>query len=199
MRLVIPAAATAAATAVTLCVGSARADGGASDKKIVVGGDVQLVVPVGDFSDSSGPEIGAVARGGYLVTPQVELTGRIGYLAGLNKSTTIQGITVNTNVSNIPIWLGARYYFQDDAAPAGFYGAAELALNFLSANVSAGSVSQSNGVTRAGFNLGAGYVISRDLPIDIRAQFMFLNLLGTDSGEKSLLGIGVSGGYSFFL
>lgn len=100
------------------------------------------------------------------------------------------------SISNIPIWVGARYYFMD--APAGLYGDAELALNLMTASASFGGASTSTGVTREGFNLGAGYVISQDLPIDIRAQFMYLNLLGTNSGETALMGLGISVGYSLF-
>ena len=52
---------------------------------------------------------------------------------------------------------------------------------------------------RAGFNLGVGYVLSKDLPIDVRLQFSYLNLIGTGSGEPALMGLGLSAGYSFFL
>jgi hypothetical protein len=176
---------------------SARADGagGSTDeKKISVGGDLQFMLPLSsDFSNASGPWIGALAHAGYRVIPPLEITARIGYLAGLSKSQQTPFGSVSYSVSDIPIWLGARYYFMD--APAGLYGAAELGINVM--NVSAGG--QSTGWTREGFNIGAGYVISKELPIDIRAQLMYLNLLGTQSGESGWLGLGLSVGYSFFL
>jgi hypothetical protein len=167
------------------------------DKKIVAGADLQFVLPVGDLGNATGPQIGALLRGGYRVMPALEITARIGYLYGLSKSQgSVLGQSYSTSVSNIPIWVGARYYFMD--APAGFYGDAELALNLLSVNASFAGTSASTGATREGFNLGAGYVISTDLPIDIRAQFMYMNLLGTQSGETAMMGIGLSVGYSLF-
>ena len=193
-RFVIGVAVVGLALAAT--AGTARADG-MDDKKIVVGGDVQFMLPLNsDFSNVSGPWIGAVVHGGYRVTPALEVTARIGYLAGLSKSNG----PLSSSISDIPIWVGARYYFMN--APAGLYGAAEIGLNDMtlkaSETVGGQSVSASTGLTREGFNVGAGYVISPDLPIDIRAQFMYLNLLGTDSGEKALFGLGISAGYSFF-
>jgi hypothetical protein len=193
------------AVGIALVSAEARAEG-LDDKKIVLGGDLQFVLPVGDMADVTGPQIGPLVRGGYRVTPALEVTGRLGYLFGINKSTTASAgttsVTLNTNISNVPLWLGARYYFMN--APAGAYGDAELAFNFMSLNasLSGGGISvpgASRGFTRVGFNLGGGYVISPELPIDIRAQLSLFNLLGTDSGEKTFIGIGLSAGYSFFL
>ncbi len=173
--------------------------GSMDDKKIVVGGDLQFVLPLNsDFSNATGPLIGVLVHGGYRVIPALEITGRIGYLYGLSKSQgQIAGQDYSTSISDIPIFVGARYYFMEP--PAGLYGAAEIGANLLSVKASVAGQSASNGATREGINLGVGYVISPDLPIDIRAQFMYLNLLGTDSGEKGEYGLGISAGYSFFL
>jgi Outer membrane protein beta-barrel domain len=199
MRRIVFAAAIVGSVLAVMAgtAGTARADG-MDDKKIVVGGDVQFVLPLNsDFSNATGPLIGAVIRGGYRVTPALEVTARIGYLAGLSKSQSAGPLgNVSTSISDIPIWIGARYYLMN--APAGLYGAAEIGLNDMTAKVSEGGTSLSAGETREGFNLGAGYVISPDLPIDIRAQFMYLNLLGTENGEKALFGLGISAGYSVF-
>ena len=170
--------------------------GGSDDKKMGLGVEGQFMLPLGDFADGSGPQIGPLVRFGYRVIPALELTARTGYLFGLSKD---QGANVSTSVSNIPIWLGARYFFMD--APAGFYGAAELALNLMtvhsSVTVLGQSADASTGFTREGFNLGAGYVISKELPIDIRAQFSMLNLLGKETGEKTFFAVGLSAGYTF--
>ncbi len=168
-----------------------------ADKKIGIGVEGQFMLPLGDFSDGTGPQIGPLVRFGYRVTPPLELTARTGYLFGLSKD--LAGTGISTSVSNIPIWLGARYFFMEPYA--GLYGAAELALNLMSVHASTTvlgqSVSQSTGLTREGFNIGAGYVISKDLPIDIRAQFSMLNLLGKETGEKTFFAIGLSAGYTF--
>jgi hypothetical protein len=189
-RIVIAAGIVAMGVAAT---GTARAD---DDKKIGLGADVQLVIPVGDMGNATGPQIGAVLRGGYRVIPPLEITARIGYLAGISKS--VSG--GSESISNVPIWVGARYFFMD--APAGLYAAAELGVNAMTGHVSVNgpglTVSGSTGITREGFNVGVGYVLSKDLPIDIRAQFSDFNLLGQETGEKTLLGVGLSAGYTFF-
>ena len=174
--------------------GTAPANDSASsdDKKMTLGIDAQFMLPIGDLADASGPQIGPLVRFGYRVIPALELTGRVGYLFGLSKD---QGL-FKSSVSNIPIWIGARYFFMD--APAGFYGAAELAVNLMSAKVEAGGQSASTSITREGINLGVGYVISKELPIDLRAQFSLLNLLGKETNETSFTAIGISAGYSFF-
>lgn len=177
---------------------ASTASGG--DKRITVGADLLFVLPVGDLSDATGPQIGPVIRGGYQLMPQLEITARIGYLFAFGKSRDVgSGNSASTSITDIPVWLGARYFL--NGAPAGPYGAAELGLNFLNASASGtingASVSQSNGDTRGGFNLGVGYVLSKDLPIDVRLQYSYYNLVGTN-GEGALMGIGLSAGYSFF-
>jgi hypothetical protein len=157
-----------------------------------------LLLGVGNLADDTGPQIGPLLRVGYRIMPALELTARIGYLFAFGKSQTPGGnVTANTSLPDIPVWLGARYFVGD--APAGLYGAAEIGMNFLTgqATINPGNVQKSTGDTRAGFNLGVGYVISKDLPIDVRLQYSYLNLIG-ESGEKSLMGIGLSAGYSFF-
>lgn len=162
------------------------------DKKMTLGIDAQFMLPIGDLADATGPQIGPLVRFGYRVIPALELTGRVGYLFGLSKEVG----PFKSSLSNIPIWVGARYFFMD--APAGFYGAAELAVNLMSAKIEAGGQSASTSVTREGINLGVGYVISKELPIDLRAQFSLLNLLGKETNETSFTAIGISAGYSFF-
>lgn len=171
------------------------------EKKLAVGADLLFVLPVGDLSSVTGPQIGPLLRVGYRFMPQLEATGRIGYLFALGTSVSLPGgFTANASVTDIPVWLGARYFFME--APAGAYAAAEIGMNFLTANasgtVNAAAKSQSVGDTRAGFNLAGGYVWSKELPIDVRLQFSYYNLIGTAGGESALLGIGLSAGYSFF-
>jgi hypothetical protein len=165
------------------------------DKKIGIGVEGQFLLPLGDLGDFTGPLIGPIVRFGYRVTPPLELTARTGYLFGLSKDTG----GISTSLSIIPIWAGARYFFMDPYA--GLYGAAELALNLGSSKVEFLGQSQSTGATRIGFNIGAGYVISKELPIDIRAQFSMINLLLKDDvagqSEKTQFALGLSAGYTF--
>jgi hypothetical protein len=168
-----------------------------ADKKIGIGIEAQFMLPLGDFGKATGPQIGPLVRFGYRVMPPLELTIRTGYLFGLGKTPegAPAGADISTSVSNIPIWVGARYFFMEPYA--GLYGTAELAINLMTASTSVLGQSASTGITREGFNLGAGYVISKDLPIDIRAQFSMLNLLGKETNETTFIAIGLSAGYTF--
>lgn len=162
------------------------------DKKIGIGGDLQFMVPIGDFADASGPLIGPVLRAGYRVMPPLELTLRIGYLLNFGKE--VGPVTLKSNI--LPIWVGARYFFMEPQA--GLYGAAEIGMNMLFPSIDP----EIPGVTldtqtRFGFNLGVGYVISKELPIDFRAQLSHLNLIGTEANENSALALGLSAGYTF--
>lgn len=177
-----------------------------ADKKIGIGGDLQFAIPLGDLGDASGPLIGPVLRAGYRVIPALELTLRAGFLFGISKDRSTAGVDVSGGVNIIPIHVGARYFFMDPYE--GLYGAAELGVNIISpkASVAGTSVDGLKSQTRFGANIGAGYVISKDLPIDIRAQFMLLNLIGKEdtpagapanAGEKTLFALGLSAGYTF--
>jgi Outer membrane protein beta-barrel domain len=164
-------------------------------KKLSLGADLLFVAPVGDLADLSGPLIGPVVRGGYLVKPGFEVNGRIGYLFG-SKKDQFFGL-FDSRISDLPVWLGARYFFRD--TPVGPYAGAELGLNVMrgSLGLSGTGLSASSSFTRLGANLQAGYVISPDVPIDLRLQVHYLNLLGGDD-RRALLGVGVSAGYTAF-
>ena len=176
----------------------------APDGRFGIGGDLVLVAPVGDMADGTGVLLGPVVRFGYRVLPALELTGRTGYLVGFNRS---QG-SFSTSLSDLPIWAGARYFILDpDAGP---FVAGELGLNFLHEGLSgapsvtlpggAGAVEvafPTRNLARLGFDIGAGWVLSKDLPIELRAQLNCFNLLGQSSGESTLLGIGLSAGYTY--
>ncbi|AKU99022.1 hypothetical protein AKJ09_05686 [Labilithrix luteola] len=172
----------------------AKTDDGDDGKKIGLGGDLLFLIPTGDLADATGPQIGPLFRAGYRVIPALEVTGRIGYLFAFSKSVG----QVDSSVTTVPIWAGARYFFMEPKA--GLYAGAEVGLNIITGHVSGGGVSvSSDSQTRFGANIGAGYVISKELPIDIRAQLTMYNLLGKEDGEKTYLGVGLGAGYTFQL
>ena len=156
------------------------------------------MIPVGEFTRYTGVQLGPLLRLGYRVVPRLEVTLRSGYLFGLDTSA---GSGISLNVSNIPIWAGARYFFMDPSA--GLYGAAEIGANLMLSHFDAnGTDAVANGglaLDRGGFNIGAGYVVSKDLPIDLRLQLSYLNLIAADDAGASLLTIGLSAGYTFQL
>jgi hypothetical protein len=169
-----------------------------SPRRFSLGADALLMLPVGRFSNYTGVQLGPLLRIGYRVLPRLEATIRSGYLFGFN---TRNGAGISLSVSNIPIWLGARYFFTEPSA--GLYGAAEIGANLMQSHFDANGgpfvPSGPAALTRGGFNLGAGYVISKDLPIDLRLQLSYLNLVAADPVDGSLITIGLSAGYTFQL
>lgn len=163
-------------------------------KKIGLGGDLLFTLPIGDFADASGPLIGASIRAGYYVMPAFEAYLRAGYQFALKKD--IGGAKIGVN--NIPVYLGGRYFFMQPYS--GLYGNLEIGANMMKSSTDPeipGPIGDAitKMRTRFGANIGAGYVISKDLPINIGAQLALLNLLGTESGEKTLMGINIMAGY----
>lgn len=179
---------------------------GDDGKKISLGADLLFMLPVGDLADASGPQIGPALRGGYRVIPNLELTARLGYLLGLKKEIgSFGGQSVSTGFNLLPIWAGARYYFMEPGA--GLYAGAEVGLNILMPTVDPEPPVKPDSRTRIGFNLLAGYVISRELPLNLGLQFSYYNLLLTEdvqtaagkASETGAYAVGLNVGYSFNL
>jgi hypothetical protein len=185
-------AAAAASTAAPAAPAASADDDG---KKIGLGGDLVFTLPLGDYADASGPGIGLTVRAGYYVMPQFEAYVRAGYELGLKKEIAPG---VKTGLNNIPIYVGGRYFFMQPYA--GLYGSVELGANLFSFSIDpdvsgpAGDALKETR-TRFGATVGAGYVISKDLPINIGAQFALLNLIGKENGEKDIMGINILAGY----
>lgn len=165
-------------------------------RRLGIGGDLLFVIPLGTLGDISGPLIGPVLRISRRVTPRVELMMRAGYLFGLSKD---RGAGNSSSVTYVPIGLGGRYFVL--RPHAGLYAGAEVGLNLsqlhLDPDPGAAADSAKKLRARVGYNLGVGYVISTALPIDFRIQLIHFNLLGTDTGDKPFVGLGLSAGYAF--
>lgn len=206
---------TTASPAVVNADGEARAEGavrpplGADDGlKIGVGVDATVIVPVGEFMDESGPIVGGTLRLGYDVSRQLQAYVRVGYEHGLSSTKTgaylsmdtlgLERETVKVAIDVIPITFGGRYFLMRPTT--GLYGSAELGLNILRAHRQSPRLGTDDDSTaRIGANLGAGYVISRDLPINIGVQIAYLNLLGTDGDESAQIGMSAQLGYELRL
>lgn len=186
---------------------SAAAAADDTNPKLAVGADLLLVVPVGNIADGTGVLLGPMLRFGYRPLPPLELTARAGYLFGFDKDV---GQGISNRISDLPLWVGARYFFLDpDSGP---YAGAEIGGNFLRSSASVpdsvvqaaaqavgGSavVVTAHDTARFGFDVSAGWVLSKAVPIDLRVQLTDFNLLATSDGEKQLLGIGFSAGYTY--
>ena len=166
-------------------------------KRIGVGVDVLLVAPVSDFAEMTGPLAGPVLRFGYRVIPLLEIALRAGYLFGTKRTTD----GVLTKVDILPLWVGARLFMWKPFV--GPYATLEAGMNSLLPTLdppptTASGERQSELRRRFGGNMGFGFLVSQDLPIDVRAQVMLLNLIGrTESlGEKMNVGVSLGAGYT---
>ncbi len=120
--------------------------------------------------------LGFLVRAEYVLMPRLNLTARVGYIYSLQKAQTFNGNKVKNTVDNIPVWVGAKYFFLDK-----IYAGAEFGLNMLTASsemttVEAGDIEKAtdtSGEYKVGVNVGAGVLVKS---IDIRAQLAVLNL-----------------------
>jgi hypothetical protein len=131
------------------------ASGGGSHG-VTIGVDGSLAIPFGDWGDATGIGIGGLFRGEYPLMPNLNLTGRVGYLYHLSKN--------SVTLHEVPILVGAKYGFTDQ-----IYGAAEIGLVYRKASCDLGCTSDTN----LGFTIGAGYRMDA---LDFRLGLHILDL-----------------------
>lgn len=148
----------------------------------MIGADLQLALPVGDFSDAAGFGIGALIRYERMVIPKLSLTGRVGYIYNLGKDVG----PINIQFSTIPILVGIKY----DITPE-LYAGAEAGLFHNMATGEFMGVSMSNSETDFGVTLGGGYRLGA---IDLRLSLFILDM--SEAGDSMELVGGI--GYNFW-
>ena len=91
----------------------------------------ELGLPMGNFSDIANAGFGASVRYEASINDKLNWTGAIGYLSFSGKIFTSGNVTIPFGNSTIvPLTGGIKYYFSE--ASTGFYGSADLNLNFVS-------------------------------------------------------------------
>jgi len=123
-----------------------------------VGGvDLAAFIPVGDLGDFYNLGFGGFVRYERKLQPNFAWTGRIGYLRGIAKESTLQFGTSSTTISsaldNITLRLGGVYRLSGQ--PNGLFLSGELGANLLSGRVTSGTTS-TTGDTKAKFGAGVG-------------------------------------------
>lgn len=76
-----------------------------------IGADVTLAIPFNDWGDVAGLGFGVFGRYEQHLAPFLAATGRLGYVYHLSQETSAAGITVKSQVSVVPLLVGARYSF----------------------------------------------------------------------------------------
>lgn len=184
--------------AVTLAMAPAETQ--AKDHRLA--GDLGLVMPLGDWGDTAGFGVGPMLRYEYLMSPQLSLTGRIGFIYHMMKETK----SVEYSSTEIPILVGARYFFKGYTSKKreGLYAGGELGFFMMKTKGEGAGYSDDNDRNRIGLTVGAGYELG---DIDFNLSLLLPNLLLTEDtkdamgesvSEKMNLGIMFTVGYSFF-
>ena len=101
-----------------------------------VGADVALPMTSG-FSDTQSLGIGGTAKGYYIFNDMVTFNATAGYITFSGKDYTPAGSPAGTSIkagswSQIPVMVGARYYFSPASSSFRPYGAFEMGLIFSS-------------------------------------------------------------------
>lgn len=184
----------AASSNASASASTSAASSGGDMKKNAIGADVGVLLPIGNLSDATGLMLGGVVKYERELSPKLGLTGRIGYFYGLSKSVG----PISYGLSDLPVWVGARYYFM--GGDQGVHAGAEVGLNYWMARV--GGFSETvGGITISvpsstaskayfGLNIPVGYKIG---DLDIQAQYSILDI--GHAGDSMAVGLTV--GYNF--
>lgn len=147
------------------------------------GGQVGISLPMGDFGDAANLGFGFLGNFLYGVTPDIDLTGSIGYF-------TWGSDADNVSFSDVPLLFGGRYYFnRSEFTP---YGLAQLGLHFRSFEVEKittafGTFGGSTSDTEFGINLGGGFLYNMgNLMLDVNAS---LNIVSDQNSINIMAGV----------
>ena len=97
----------------------------AQTKKMAVGADFVVSIPIGGLSDGANVGFGGLGSFEYALMPQLVGIGQVGYISYGTKS-------ANFSFHTIPIVVGAKYFFTPGV---GFYGISQLGLAIYSSSV----------------------------------------------------------------
>ncbi len=154
----------------------------AADTIRTIGIDGGSVLPTGDWGDSAGLGLGALARMEMPLAPKLTLSARLGYFHHLSKESD----GTESSTSEIPLFTGVRYQFSGTEA-AQLYGAAELGFVIARISLENNGQSMSDSDTNLGMSLGGGY---RKGKLDLRANLFFPDVgeLGDALGLMATVG-----------
>jgi hypothetical protein len=175
-----------------------------SEKRWSVARDLTAAIPVGAIAADSGPMLGPLVRLGFQLTPNLELGMRSGYLYGLDKEIAPGQVTA---LSSIPIvasvrWFFGAGFFGSGAGPyAGVEGGANLLRRRYRTTAESGLLELDFEAREAKWTASttafAGWVISRKLPIDLRAQVAAIDLF-SGRGAANAIAVGASAGWTIW-
>jgi hypothetical protein len=148
-----------------------------TDKKMSLGADGAVVLPLGTFGDGAGLGIGALLKFGYSINEAIMATVRAGYIHHLPKD--VGG--VDLKFAQIPIMLGAKYMF------GSAYGAAEFGFVNGKAKAEIQGTEVSTSSTELAFGVGGGYMVG---DLDLRVSFNMIDLGHAGDTQELMLNVG---------
>ncbi len=108
--------------------------------KFTLNPGLDVLLPLGTFSDAVSIGFGGTVRGEYAFTPVISGTFAVGYDIWSGKSVSESGVSVDLpNFKGIPIMVGGKYYFMPEGAKTRVYGMVELGLFMASVTTKAQS------------------------------------------------------------
>lgn len=155
-----------------------------AQSNMAVGAGVVISLPMGDFGDANDLGIGGTAAFEMEFMPQLVGTAQAGYITwGGADAESGEGqvfARASSDVSAVPVMVGAKYYFMPDM---GLYGQAQLGLYFMSFDVEVETsipgfdFDASGSSTEFAFKIGGGYEIpvSPTFDVDLSAAFVVLS------------------------
>jgi hypothetical protein len=154
--------------------------------KIALGVNAGVALPMGDFGDGYDMGFGGNGLFVYHASPNVDVTGSVGYLTWSGKD-ALDGFTF----SSIPVLVGARYLFgQGKFNP---YIGAELGMHFANSDYEYEllGVTYSGSASDSYFGWGAGagflYQIGNNMDLDVNAKYNSISSEGSASDYVSVM------------
>ena len=158
--------------------GGMEAEGGgdmemAAGPKMKLGGNLALILPIGDWADFAGIGIGVQGRIGYMVSPKLMVLGQPMYVHHLEKDMLA--------TRELGLLLGARFMVTPEIGVGADTGYMTFKACFD------GTCGDSEG--RIPLNIGAEYSMASGLYAGANLFIANLLLKDSDADEKTLMGI----------
>lgn len=156
-----------------------------------IGADLAFVLPVDDYADGITAALGLFGRFEYAISPQVAVTGRLGFLYHIIDQP--EG-DVDLSLTMIPIYGGIKYNL--NGAGDGVFLSGEAGINNIRVSASTMGIEISDSQTKLSLNLGGGYQAGK---ISLRGSLFFTADAGGGDGVDgtNLVGLMASVGYDF--
>jgi hypothetical protein len=110
---------------------------------------------LGGLGDTTAGGIGALVGFEHQLVGNLVFTGHAGYISGFARSVEVAGITITTNLGEIPALAGVKVYASGQ--PSGFYFSAEGGPVFVMSSVSAAGQGSTSSGTYFGGMAAFGY------------------------------------------